>query len=498
MKIEKQPRDDHQVKLIVEFEAELVQDARQKAAREIARRVKIPGFRPGKAPYPVILRQVGEPTIMERAIEFLIDEQYPQILDEAEIQPYTNGQLENITSTDPVILEFLVPLQPEVTLGDYQSIRLPYNPADIEEKDIDEVIENAQEQQAVIEPVSRAAQVGDLVSVHLTAQRMDPPEDADATLLRENSYQILVRKETPETGFSEDEWPFPGFSYYLIDLNSGDEKTISYQFPEDYQFDSLRGVNAQYILRVDEVKSRTLPEVDENFLANFGEYENLTAFREEVRKNLEAQAQQRYDDTYNDSIIESLIEQAEIKYPPQMLESELDDIIYNFKRRMEQSGTDFELYLKTRRMSQDELREEAKPLAEKQILKSLVLLELAKLEDLQVDDQELMGETQRTLGMLNQSLSPTDAQRLMDQRIMNNLVGNIMLDMLSQRSLNRLREIASEGATRVQEASLLDEQITEEDSPLENQEEEPATMPVQTEDETPVEAVVDKTLAESE
>jgi trigger factor len=131
LKIDKQLLDDHQAKLTVEIEEEKMDEMKHRAAKKIARSIKIPGFRPGKAPYSVIARQVGEPAIMDEAMEILIKEVYPDIIKEADIKPYGMGQLENILSLDPVALEFLIPLDVEVTLGDYKSIRNEYQPPQI-------------------------------------------------------------------------------------------------------------------------------------------------------------------------------------------------------------------------------------------------------------------------------------------------------------------------------------------------------------------------------
>lgn len=467
MKIESQPRDDHQVKLIVEFEDEIVQAAMQKAARNIARRVKVPGFRPGKAPYAVILRQVGEPAVLENAIEILVDEQYPNIIEQAEIRPYTSGQLEKIANTSPLTLEFIVPLEPEIILGDYQSIRRSYSPKEITENDIDDFIEDVRGQQAVVEPVERPALEGDVVNVFIKGTRTKPAEGEDASLLQERVYEILVRKNMNSEEDAKDEWPFPGFSRSLIGLQAGDEKSITHTFADDYEFEAMRGVEARYDIKVEGVKERVLPDLDENFLATFGEYENFDMLRAEVRARLEDQAQQTYDENYNNEVISQLIEQSTIKFPPQMLESEQNDILYNFKRRIEQQGMEFDLYLKARQIDLEKFKEEVRPVAEERIKRSLVLLELAKIEDIQVNEEDLQHEATHTLSMLNQSLSPDDARRLTDARVMNNLVGNLMLEMLTQRATKRLREITSEGAT-----SAIDqvEEIAEEETEIEETE----------------------------
>jgi trigger factor len=154
LNIEKQYQEDHQMKITVQVEPQALEEARQHAARKISKHTKIPGFRPGKAPYSVILRTVGEAAIFEEAVEILATDLYPKAIDEAGIEPYGPGQLENITSTDPLTFEFIVPLDAEITLGDYHSIRLAYEAPVIEDGDVEKVLNDLRERQAVLTPLN--------------------------------------------------------------------------------------------------------------------------------------------------------------------------------------------------------------------------------------------------------------------------------------------------------------------------------------------------------
>ncbi|MFM8320146.1 MAG: trigger factor, partial [Chloroflexota bacterium] len=165
MKIETQIRDDHQAELTVEVELERLEALKTKAAAKIARKIKVPGFRPGKAPYTVVLRQVGEAAVIEEAIELLVDEIYPEVIKEANIQPYGPGNLEAIPSMDPLTFKFIIPLEATVEMGDYQAIRKPYEPKEITDQDVDNVIQDLRDRQAIVEPVERPAQVGDQVTI---------------------------------------------------------------------------------------------------------------------------------------------------------------------------------------------------------------------------------------------------------------------------------------------------------------------------------------------
>jgi trigger factor len=451
LKIETQPLEDHQVKLTVEVEPDSFESAKRRAARQISRKTKIPGFRPGKAPYQVVVRQIGEATIIEEALELLVTDIYPKIIDEAAIQPYGPGQLENVVSMDPPVLEFLVPLEAEVVLGDYRSISHPYEPKQITEKEVNNVLDDLRDRQAILEPVERPAQENDMVFVRLSGIRKEVEEGEDSNLISERTLNVKIKPQDPdaeseETGSKEDtstEWPFPGFSRHLIGHSAGDELTLTYTFSQDSDFESLHGVEAEYHVTLEDVKSRTLPELDDEFAATLGEYETIEDLREEIRSGLEQQSLQAYNEEYDTKILDEAIDQATIKYPPQMLEREIDSVIHNLEHRLEEQNLDMDLYLKTRDMDMDALKEEARPVAESRLKRSLFLFELAKAEKIEVEQEELQTETLRTMDSLAHSLSEKDARQLNNREVFSNLVGSIMADMLTQQSIERLRKIAS-------------------------------------------------------
>ncbi len=152
MNIEQQILDNHQVKLTVQLESSKLEEAKHRAAQHLSQHKKIPGFRPGKAPYPIVLRNLGEETILEEALDILVKDIYPKIIEEAKIKPYGPGSLENMPTLDPLTFEFVVPLEPEISLGDYKQIRIPYKLKSISKKDINKVLDDLRERQVLLEP----------------------------------------------------------------------------------------------------------------------------------------------------------------------------------------------------------------------------------------------------------------------------------------------------------------------------------------------------------
>jgi len=168
LKIEVQSQEDHQVKIIAEFETSQLEEYKIHAARKLGQNTRVPGFRPGKVPIDILRRVIGEETIQQQAIEDLIDEQYPKVLDEAEIKPSGAGSLEELISLDPPKFSFLVPLEPEVHLGNYKDTRLEYNLEPVTDQEITEYLNQMRTTYATAEPVERPATEGDLVYIKLS------------------------------------------------------------------------------------------------------------------------------------------------------------------------------------------------------------------------------------------------------------------------------------------------------------------------------------------
>jgi trigger factor len=446
LKIEPNYLEDHQVQLKVEFDADQLNTAKQRAARKIARQTKIPGFRPGKAPYGIVLRTVGEATILEEAMEILVDDQYPKIIEESKIKPYGPGQLENVVSFDPPIFEFKVPLEAEVTLEDYQTIRLPYELPAVPDSDVDRVIEDLRDRQVVLELVERPAQPGDQVFIRLSGSRLDPEEGESSVLVTDRPMPVTIGEDDTE---QPTEWPFPGFYRSLIGLSAGEQKTIVHTFTEDSDYESLRGKTAEFIITVETVKSRILPELNDEFAHTVGEYKTIEALRADIRTSLETEQKQAYEDEYNDKIADELFKLASWKYPPQMLEHEIDLFQDQLGNRLAQQNMDMDTYLKIRQLDEAGLKEEIKPMAEQRMKRTLILMEIARQQDLKVTEEELEAESMRTMDRLSHMIPADKARKTFTDEFVRNMIGNIGADLLLKHTWEYLHIIARGELTEI-------------------------------------------------
>jgi trigger factor len=331
---------------------------------------------------------------------------------------------------------------------------------------------------AVEEKVDRAVEEGDRVHMRLSAMRQSEEGDS-LPLISERNHNLVIASKNEE---NRSEWPFSGFSRELIGMVKGEHKTLLYTFPQDSDYESLRGITASFEVEIEDVLSRTLPEPNDEFAQSVGEYENFSALLTDVRETLNRQATQNYNSEYDEQVVSTIISQSTVKYPPQMLEDETNEVIHQMGHRLENQGLDLETYKKTRGIDDQGLHDEAKPVAESRIKRSLVLYKIATEEDIQVGQNELQAETERTLEAMGSYMDREQLRKLTaDQNYMPNLVGNIMAEMRVEKTLDKLRSIAKGETESIQESvddiakqvTMVDES-PQDDSPATDVVEEPA------------------------
>jgi trigger factor len=387
LNIEKQYQEDHTVKLIVEADQEKMLEYKKKAARKIASRGSIPGFRPGKAPYDVVVRTYGEEAIVEQAVDMFIDQEYSNILKEADVNPGASGVLENIESMDPPKFVFSVPLAPTVNLGDYHAVRMSYEWEAPGQKEVDAALEDLRQMYASTENVDRAVEVGDYVLVDVKSETAE---------LNRTGFAAFVRSEDRDT-----EWPYNGFAKELVGLKAGESKTVKHTFPADWEVEELQGKDVEIEATVKTVRSVILPDLNDDLAKMTGAGETLDALLEAVKKDVEARSRSEYDDKFFVELIEKVKEGATIKYHEHTLEHEGEHVLSDLSNRLAQQGMDLDTYFKVRNTTREEFVDaEVKPVAKKRLERGLILDEIVRLEKIEVDDESLNNEFNNTINNL--------------------------------------------------------------------------------------------------
>ena len=394
MKIETQPRDDHQVTLVVEIDPDQMVGAKRRAARRISERKSIPGFRPGKAPYEVVLRSFGESAITEDAVDILLDEVYPKALEESKLQPGAAGSLEKVEDLEKTPkFTFIVPLAPTVELGDYRSIRLDYDWKEPGEDKVDESLGEMRQMYAKTETVERPIQKGDFVMIDLKGTKENSAQDEPPVMERPNLPVFVRTDEKP------DEFPFPGFSNELVGLNVNESKSFTHAYSKEQKDENLAGQTVKFDVTVKMVRGSILPELDDEFAKQVGPFDNLQALREAIKANLATQSKAEYDDEYFTKLMEKIKEGAKIAYPPQVVDHEVEHVMEDLKSRLASQNLDMAAYLKSRQMDEDKfIAEEVRPIAVKRLVRALIMDEIAKAEKIEISQDILKSSFQKTWG----------------------------------------------------------------------------------------------------
>jgi trigger factor len=379
MKVSTEPVENSQVTLNIEMEPVEIDKYLDRAYNRLVKKVSVPGFRKGKAPRDILERHIGKDTLFQEALEDLIPRAYKEALDEQKIDPIAQPQFELI-KTEPLIFKAVVPLKPTIKLGDYKQIRVESKPVKILKKDIDATIEQLREQQALLLPVERTVQFGDVVIIDVEGER--------------EGEQFPIRKDAVYEVAREAKLPLPGFAEQLEGMDKGEEKSFSLSYPQDYEMKELAGKEHAFKVKVKEIKEKKLAEVDDEFAKSLGK-DDLVSLRTEIESNVKTRAEDRARNELEQTAVDKLVESSEMEYPPVLVEKEVDRLLNDEARHFTEGVSGLENYLKTLNKTMDSHREELRPMATKRMVRSLALGELAESEKIEVADSEIDAEVEK-------------------------------------------------------------------------------------------------------
>ena len=335
------------------------------AYRRLARRIRFPGFRPGKAPRFLVERYLGREALVDEALRDTMAWAYEQAIKEKDIQPVTQPEVE-VLKKDPLAFKAVISLPPKVELGDYASLRLPLEVLPVGEEDVERAVEGLREQKSPWVPVERPVALGDLVAIAVVGKY------ANKTVVNEKALEMTVEPAT--------NYPLPGFAEDLLGMGKGEEKEFSLLISADHPNARLRGQQVAFRVKVAEVKERQLLSPEE--LVKEAGFADMAALKESLSSGLQARAKARARDELADKAIEALAAGAHLEYPPAMVEQQVDRIL-------ERQGVR-EVAVKA--------REELKPVAAKQVVQNLVLSKLSEVEKIEVSEEEIEAEADSAAG----------------------------------------------------------------------------------------------------
>jgi trigger factor len=381
MKVSTEPKENSQVTMNIEMEAPEVDKYLQRAYSRLVGRVSVPGFRKGKAPRDILERHIGKDALFREALEDLIPTAYKEALEEQEIEAIAHPQVE-IVQTEPLIFKAVVPLKPTVKLGDYTQIRVESKPVEVTEADVEGTIEQLRLQQAVLSPVDRPVQFGDVVTIDVEGER--------------EGESFPIRKDILYEVSKEARLPLPGFAEKLEGMSKGEERSFVLSYPSDYEMAELAGKEHAFKVKVTEIKEKKLPDVDDEFAKSLGK-EDMASLREQITSNLKAGAEERARLELEQKAIDAAIELSEVEYPPVLVESEIERLLNEEARHFTDGITGLENYLKSINKTLEGHVEELRPAASRRVVRSLVLGKVAETEKMEVADSEVDAEIEKTV-----------------------------------------------------------------------------------------------------
>ena len=381
MQITRTPAPKSSVQLQIELPPDRLDRALDVAVRALARRTRIPGFRPGKAPRPVLERHLGPGVVLDEAVEHLVQDAYRDALVQEQILPLTNADVEVVQAEEgkPLIFKATVPVRPDVTLGDYRQFNFKPELDTIDDARVDQVVEELRDQNATLAAVEdRGAKDGDYAVISFVGTKDGQPFEGGTS---ERMPLILGQERL-----------IPGFEANLAGLRTGDTTEFDITFPDDYGEENLAGQVAHFSVELKELREKILPDLDDDFLASLGDFDSLDALRSDVRRRLEASALDRARHGFADRIIEYAVANATVELPDVLVDQEVEVMHDEFKGTLARQGISEEAYLKAVEKTTEGLHAEFRPNAEKRVKTLLVLSKVADIEGVEVPDDDVDAE----------------------------------------------------------------------------------------------------------
>jgi trigger factor len=372
MKVSTESLENCQTALTIEAEASELDKSLDEAYHHLVNEVSIPGFRKGKAPRAILVQHVGKKNLLEEALERLIPQLYKQAIESQEIEPIARSEIE-IIQTEPLIFKAIVSLKPEVKLGDYHSIRLEPGPViKIAKKEVTAAMEEFRERQGAWVPVGRPVELGDLVTIDIEAN-----VDGGPWL---NHKDILYEVDKDSRS------PVPGFASHLQGAEKNKEKTFSLTIPDDYPIKEMCGKEGTFKVTVTEIKEKQLPELDDELAQSAG-YDNLVDMKKKVAVDLRAKAEAKNRLESRQKALDALVEISEVNYPPILEDEEISGLLRDEAQRL--GFRELGDYLKRSGKTEEELKQELRPIAKKRLIQGLVLGKLAEEEKIEISSAEV-------------------------------------------------------------------------------------------------------------
>lgn len=381
MKVTSEKLPKSKIAITVELTDEEIKPHLERAATDIAKDLKAPGFRPGKMPYDLVAKKVGEAAIYQEAVHYIISKTYPDAVMQANVLVVGQPTIDVLKAApgNPFIYKATVSLLPEIKLGDFTKIKARRGEAKVEPADLEKAIDQLRSMRASQNRVDRPAQPGDLVEV---------------------DFDLSVDKVKVDGGSSKnhpvtlgDGNFIPGFEDNLVGLAAGATKTFTLRFPADYHAKHLANREGSFSVKANGVFEIQKPELTEDFVKDLGHLGTVATFRQEIEKNLKTEQAERVDRKFEEELINELVSRTTFGEIPELLiDSEVDKMLHELKHDVTNRGMEWPKYLESIKKTEDGLRKEFAIQAAKRVKAALLIRQVAKEKNITVEHDEVHTE----------------------------------------------------------------------------------------------------------
>jgi trigger factor len=393
MKVTTTPSEKSTVVLEVELPPERLQRSIDESIRHLGRRTRVPGFRPGKVPRPMLERALGIRRDDPDGTNPIHDDAKEHLFEASLIEALRDTELDALSVSPPEWTRFeegvgaayrvTVPVRPDVKLGAYTDYPFGIEIESVTDEKVDKVVEQLRDQNASLVPVEdRAAQNGDYAVIGFRGTRDGEPFEGGSA----ERFPLVIGAERM----------IPGFEGQLIGMREGDEKTFPITFPEDYPDETLAGQEAQFEVTLRELREKRPPELDDAFAQSLGDYDDLPALRADIAKRLEGNAKDSARHAFADRIIEFAVTNATVEVPELLIDREVEVMHDELRVRLAEQGIGYEEYLKVTEKDDASLHAEYREPAEKRVKTLLVISAIADAEGVEVPDEAIEAEVARS------------------------------------------------------------------------------------------------------
>jgi len=373
------------VKMTISLEEEQTNGFLRRAARALSQKYRIPGFRPGKAPYEKVVLALGMDPIHAQVLDQFGDQIYKDGLEQSGLEPVDQAALDQVT-WDPLTLHLTMPVGPQVTLGEYRSLRIPWQEPQVTDDDLDQALLRLQKEQTEWKPDQRPAALGDQVVLDIKARV------SDEIVLDNTGREMILNADSP--------YPVPGFAVQVVGMAPGETCEFTLTYPQDHYNADIAGKEAHFEVRLNEIRVAILPLLDDEFAMAVGDYENLDDLKTKLRSSQEDETRRKAEDEYEEQIWEKLLEMASIGYPDVLLNRELDMLKEQLEQQLKQQGLEMASYFQLTNTTEEAWREQIRPQAELRLKRRLILTEVIADQGLQVSTEEIDAEIERVVESL--------------------------------------------------------------------------------------------------